>query len=104
MKTPDDARPLAAARWARSVAQCVIYKQGTVPQLLRATWIADGNRAMEDAAGDADLSGIVAKVVQLARDLPLESAAEAVSRATLLADPLSCAVEALVPKEHAKAI
>ena len=59
---------------------------------------------MEDAAGDADLSGIVAKVVQLARDLPLESPAEAVSRATSLADPLGCAVEALVPKEQAKAI
>ena len=59
---------------------------------------------MEDAASDEDLAGIVANVVQLARDLPLVEAAQSVARATQLAEPLGYAVEALVPKEQAKAI
>ena len=79
------------------VTQCIIHKHGVVSPLLKSTWVEDGDNALEDAAEDADLRDIVAKVVQLARDLPLANASDAVARATMLAEPLAYAVEDLVP-------
>ena len=65
-----------------------------------AKWVTDSEQAALDAPTNESLSTILRNVVDLAREAPSTDHAEVATRAAVLAEPLTAAVEILSPRSR----